>query len=54
MRTENSSNKIFIIVIALLLIANIVTLTLLLTDKKTNYDDHKSSMRNYLKTEIGF
>ena len=54
MRTENPSNKILIIVIALLLIANIVTLTLLLTDKKTNYDDHKNSMRNYLKTEIGF
>ena len=54
MRTENPSNKIFIIVIGLLLIANIVTLSLLLTDKKTNYDDHKNSMRNYLQNEIGF
>ena len=54
MRTENPSNKIFIIVIALLLVANIVTLSLLLIDKKTNYDEHKNSMRNYLKTEIGF
>ena len=55
MRTENSSNKIFIIVIALLFIANIVTLTLLLTaDKKNYYDDRKNSMRNYLKNEIGF
>ena len=55
MRTENPSNKIFIIVIALLLIANIGTLTLLLTtDKKNDYDDRKNSMRNYLKNEIGF
>ncbi len=55
MRTENPSNKIFIIVIALLLIANIGTLTLLLTaDKKNDYDDRKTSMRNYLKNEIGF
>ena len=54
-RTENPSNKIFIIVIALLLIANICTLTLLLTnDKKSDYDDRKNSMRNYLKNEIGF
>ena len=55
MRTENPSNKIFIIVIALLLIANIGTLTLLLTtDKKNDYDDRRNSMRNYLKNEIGF
>ncbi len=55
MRTENRSNKIFIIVIALLLVANIGTLTLLLTtDKKGGYDDRKNSMRSYLKTEIGF
>ena len=55
MRTENRSNKIFIIVIALLLIANIGTLTLLLTaDKKNDYDDRRNSMRNYLKNEIGF
>ena len=54
-RNENPSNKIFIIVIALLLIANIGTLTLLLTaDKKPIYDDHKNSMRNYLKSEVGF
>ena len=54
-RAENPSNKIFIIVIALLLIANIGTLTLLLTtDKKTDYGDRKNSMRNYLKNEIGF
>lgn len=55
MRTENRSNKIFIIVIALLLIANIGTLTILLTrDKKNDYDDRRNSMRNYLKNEIGF
>ena len=54
MRTENPSNKIFIIVIALLLIANIVTLSLLLTNKKTDNDDRKNTMRNYLKKEIGF
>ncbi len=55
MRTENPSNKIFIIVITLLFIANIGTLTLLLsTDKKTDYDDRRNSMRNYLKNEIGF
>lgn len=55
MRTENPSNKIFIIVIALLLVANIGTLTLLLTtNKKNDYDDRRNSMRNYLKKEIGF
>ena len=54
MRTENPSNKIFIIVIALLLVANIVTLSLLLTNKKTDNDDRRNSMRNYLKKEIGF
>lgn len=54
MRTENRSNKIFIIVIALLLIANIVTLTLLLGNKKYDHDDRRNSMRNYLKNEIGF
>ncbi len=54
MKTNNSSNRIFIIVIALLLIANIVTLTMLLANKKPYTDDHKNTMRNYLKTEIGF
>jgi Spy/CpxP family protein refolding chaperone len=54
MKTENSSNKIFIIVIALLLIANVVTLALLFTEKKPEYDDRKNAMRNYLKTEVGF
>ena len=54
MKNENPSNKIFIIVIALLLVANIVTLSLLLSNKKTNNDDHKNSMRNYLKNEIAF
>ena len=54
MKPENPSNKIFIIVIALLLIANIVTLTLLLGNKKNDYDDRRNSMRNYLKNEIGF
>ena len=54
MKTENSSNKIFIIVIALLLVANIVTLAILLTDKKTDYDGRKNAMRNYLKSEVGF
>lgn len=53
-RSENRSNKIFIIVIALLLIANMVTLNLLLTNKKGDNDDRKNSMRNYLKNEIGF
>jgi hypothetical protein len=54
-KTENPSNKIFIIVIAILLIANIGTLVLLLTsDKKSDYDDRKNSMRNYLKSEVGF
>ena len=54
MKNENPSNKIFIIVIALLLIANAVTLSLLLTDKKTETDDRRNTMRNYLKNEIGF
>ncbi len=54
MKTENSSNKIFIIVIALLLIANIVTLSLFFTGKKPETDDRKNTMRNYLKNEVGF
>lgn len=54
MKTNSSSNKIFIIVIALLLIANIVTLTMLLANKKPYADDRKNTMRNYLKTEVGF
>lgn len=54
MKTENSSNKIFIIVIALLLIANVVTLTLFFTGKKPETDDRKNTMRNYLKDEVGF
>jgi flagellar basal body-associated protein FliL len=54
MKAENSSNKIFIIVIALLLIANVVTLTMLLTDKKPDADDRKNAMRNYLKSEVNF
>lgn len=54
MKTNNSSNRIFIIVIALLLIANIVTLTMLLANKKPYADDRKNAMRNYLKTEVGF
>lgn len=53
-KTNSSSNKIFIIVIALLLIANIVTLTMLLANKKPYADDRKNTMRNYLKTEVGF
>ena len=54
MKTENSSNKIFIIVIALLLLANTVTLTILFTGKKPDNDDRKNAMRNYLKSEVGF
>ena len=54
MKSENSSNKIFIIVIALLLIANVVTLALLFTEKKPESDDRKNTMRNYLKSEVGF
>lgn len=53
MRTENSSSRIFIIIIALLLIANIATLTLLLTGKKDK-SEHPSRMRAFLKTEAGF
>ncbi len=54
MKAENSSNKILIIVIALLLIANVVTLTMLFTGKKPENEDRKNSMRNYLKNEVGF
>ena len=54
MKTENSSNKILIIVIALLFVANAVTLTLLFTGKRPANDDRKNAMRNYLKTEVGF
>ncbi|MCY7292066.1 MAG: hypothetical protein LH615_07780 [Ferruginibacter sp.] len=54
MKAENASNKILIIVIALLLVANVVTLTMLFTGKKPENDDRKNTMRNYLKSEVGF
>lgn len=53
-KKDSASNKIFIIVIALLLLANVGTLTMLLTNTKSDTDDHKNGMRNYLKTEVGF
>lgn len=59
MTSQNSTSRIFIITIALLLIANLVTLSLLFTSKKTNEttnnnDDRKNILRNYLKQEVGF
>ena len=54
MKTDNPSNKIFIIVIALLLVANVVTLSMLFTEKKPDNDDRKNTMRNYLKSEVHF
>ena len=55
MRTENSSNKIFIIIIGLLLVANIGTVAMLMMGgKKNDAPEHKNAMRNYLKKEIGF
>ncbi len=55
MRTENSSNKIFIIIIGLLLVANIGTVAMLMMGgKKNDAPEHKNMMRNYLKKEIGF
>jgi periplasmic protein CpxP/Spy len=55
---NRSSNKILIVIIAFLLLANIATITLFLLNKKadTGYgkDDRKNSMRNYLKNEIKF
>ena len=55
MRTEKSSDKIFIIIIALLLVANIATLAMLLSGGgKDGPDDHHNAMRNYLKNEVGF
>lgn len=54
MRTENSSNKIFIIIIGLLLISNIGTVVMLMVGKKDSASEHKNAMRNYLKNEIGF
>ena len=55
MRTENSSNKIFIIIIGLLLVANIGTVAMLMmSGKKNDGPEHKNMMRNYLKKEIGF
>ena len=55
MSTQNSSNKIFIIVIALLLVANIATLAMLLGKKAPDaVEEHKGYMRSYLKKEIGF
>jgi protein CpxP len=53
MRTERASNKVFIIIIALLLIANIATIYMLLSGRKPA-DEHKNAMRNYLQKEIGF
>jgi len=53
MRTENSSNRILIIIIAILLIANIATLAVLLTGKKAR-TEHTGRMRSFLKTEAGF
>ena len=53
-RTNHTSNRIFIIIIALLLIANIATLAMLLSNKSGHREDHKSVMRGYLKNEIGF
>ena len=55
MKTENSSNKIFIIIITLLLLANIGTVVMLMKGgKKNDVSEHKNMMRNYLKKEIGF
>ena len=53
MTTGRSSNKVFIIIIALLLVANIATLYMLFNGKKP-VDEHKNAMRNYLRKEIGF
>ncbi len=54
MRSENSSNRIFIIVIALLLVANIATLAMLASKKTLVPEERKSYMRAYLKNEVGF
>jgi Spy/CpxP family protein refolding chaperone len=53
MRTGRSSNKVFIIIIALLLISNIATIIMMNSNRKP-VDDHKGAMRNYLQKEIGF
>lgn len=53
MRTKKSSDKIFIIIIALLLLANVATLAILLTGRKPS-EDYKNAMRNYLQKDIGF
>ena len=54
MKTTTNTPKIFITVIALLLIANVVTLTMLFMGKKPEQDDRRNAMRNYLKTDVGF
>ncbi|MEJ7610290.1 MAG: Spy/CpxP family protein refolding chaperone [Ferruginibacter sp.] len=53
-KKATSSDRIFIVIIAVLLLANMATLVLLLSNKKDNRDDHKSAMRSFLKNEIGF
>lgn len=47
-------NKIFIIVIGILLIANIVLLSVFLFGKPAKKPERKSPMTTYLKNEIGF
>jgi len=58
MITENrSSNKVLVMIIAILLIANIATLALFLTGRhegKNDRDDRKNGMRNYLQQELAF
>lgn len=48
---ERKSNKVFIIIIGLLVIANITTLSLFYSGKR-NDDYRKNIMRKYLKNEI--
>ncbi len=54
MKEQLNSNKIFIVVIALLLLSNIATLTMLFWGKKPQQDDRRNAMRNYLIKDVRF
>lgn len=57
MKTESSSNKILLIIIGVLLIANIGTLSMLFFSgvKKTDpFEERRTALRNYVKDDVGF
>ncbi len=57
-REQTSSNKVLIIIIAILLVANIATLSLFLLNKKKgdgrDMNDRQNAMRSYLEHDLKF